>query len=232
MKGIDRVDLFVGGLAEKHINGGMVGQTFWVVLHEQFDRLQEGDRLYYIDRVEDFDFYSRSRSKEFAEIIARNTGLTNLPENVFQVAADNHPGGGKARHRLRLHRLRTDRHGNGTGSGRAPAPGTGGNGTGTGRPHGWSGTGSGMAPTRTLRLRERHRHRERHRLRHGTDTGTAPAPGWGGHGDDILPGGSDDNTVHEAGVVKSGSSRSETIQARPRGRHAQGRSRPRQTLRQ
>ncbi|MGL5011383.1 MAG: peroxidase family protein, partial [Paracoccaceae bacterium] len=45
ISGIDRVDLWVGGLAEKHINGGMVGSTFWVVLHEQFDRLQEGDRF-------------------------------------------------------------------------------------------------------------------------------------------------------------------------------------------
>ena len=56
--GIDRVDLWVGGLAESHINGGQVGQTFWVVLHEQFDRLQEGDRLYYIDRFDGFDFYA------------------------------------------------------------------------------------------------------------------------------------------------------------------------------
>src|SRR6185436_7777553 len=52
VRGIDRVDLFVGGLAETHINGGVVGQTFWVILHEQLDRLQEGDRLYYLDRAE------------------------------------------------------------------------------------------------------------------------------------------------------------------------------------
>ena len=45
VRGIDRVDLFVGGLAETHINGGVVGQTFWVILHEQLDRLQEGDRF-------------------------------------------------------------------------------------------------------------------------------------------------------------------------------------------
>lgn len=85
VKGIDRVDLWVGGLAEQHINGGVVGQTFWVVLHEQFDRLQDGDRFYYISRFDDFDFYENFiDGQEFADIVARNTGLTNLPEHMFE----------------------------------------------------------------------------------------------------------------------------------------------------
>ena len=83
VKGIDRVDLFVGGLAEKHINGGVVGQTFWVIIHEQLDRIQEGDRLYYLDRVEHLDLYEVIEEQGFAGIVARNTGLTNLPENIF-----------------------------------------------------------------------------------------------------------------------------------------------------
>ena len=97
VKGIDRVDLFVGGLAEKHINGGVVGQTFWVVIHEQLDRVQEGDRLYYLDRVEHLDFYDIVEEEGFAGIVARNTGLTNLPENIFETShLDNPPvmGGG------------------------------------------------------------------------------------------------------------------------------------------
>ncbi|BDG74007.1 peroxidase family protein [Roseomonas fluvialis] len=86
VKGIDRVDLWVGGLTEKHINGGMVGQTFWVILHEQFDRLQEADRFYYLDRVDDFDFYEDlvdGSQEGFAAIVARNTGLVGLPEDLF-----------------------------------------------------------------------------------------------------------------------------------------------------
>ncbi len=85
--GIDRVDLWVGGLAERHINGGQVGQTFWVVLHEQFDRLQEGDRFYYIDRFDGFEFYADEfETTTFADIVARNTGLTGLSESIFYVA--------------------------------------------------------------------------------------------------------------------------------------------------
>ena len=85
VKGIDRVDVWVGGLAEAHINNGMVGQTFWVVLHEQFDRLQEADRFYYTDRLENLDLYQNFiDGTNFSDIIARNTGLDNLPEDIFE----------------------------------------------------------------------------------------------------------------------------------------------------
>ena len=86
VKGIDRVDLWVGGLAEAHINGGMVGQTFWVILHEQFDRLQEGDRFYYLNRVENFDFYQQidgGAEGGFGAIVARNTGMVWNGGNIF-----------------------------------------------------------------------------------------------------------------------------------------------------
>jgi hypothetical protein len=89
VKGIDRVDLWVGGLAEQHINGGMVGQTFWVVLHEQLDRLQEGDRFYYLDRFENFDFYGTfGEDTTFSNIIARNTSLTGLDASIFDAVND------------------------------------------------------------------------------------------------------------------------------------------------
>ncbi|MFG1342031.1 peroxidase family protein [Xanthobacter autotrophicus] len=84
VKGIDRVDLWVGALAETHVNGGMVGQTFWTILHEQFDRLQEADRFYYKDRVEAFDFYEDFiDGQELSDIILRNTGLQGLAESAF-----------------------------------------------------------------------------------------------------------------------------------------------------
>lgn len=95
VKGIDRVDLWVGGLAEKHINGGMVGQTFWVVLQEQFDRLQQADRFYYTDRLDNLDLYENIiDGQNFADIIARNTGLTGLPESVFEVDDEDTSTGG------------------------------------------------------------------------------------------------------------------------------------------
>jgi Ca2+-binding RTX toxin-like protein len=95
VKGIDRVDLWVGGLAEAHVNDGLVGSTFWIVMHEQFDRLQEADRFYYIDRLEAFDFYEEFiDGQNFSDIVARVTGMTNLPEDIFEVDdEDSIPGG-------------------------------------------------------------------------------------------------------------------------------------------
>ncbi|WGV18362.1 peroxidase family protein [Fuscovulum ytuae] len=96
VKGIDRVDLWVGGLAEAKVNGGIVGSTFWVVIHEQLDRLQEGDRFYYIDRLENFDLYQNFvEGQSFADIVMRNTGLTGLDERIFEVSdEDNGAGAG------------------------------------------------------------------------------------------------------------------------------------------
>ena len=84
VRGIDRVDLWVGGLAEARINGGIVGHTFWVVMHEQLDRLQEGDRFYYTDRVGDLPVYENFIGNiTFADIVARTTGMTGLPVDIF-----------------------------------------------------------------------------------------------------------------------------------------------------
>jgi Ca2+-binding RTX toxin-like protein len=95
VNGIDRLDLWVGGLAEAHVNGGMVGSTFWVVLHEQFDRLQEADRFYYSDRFDNFDFYEAFIDGQgFADIVARNTGMENLPEDIFEVDDEDDNGTG------------------------------------------------------------------------------------------------------------------------------------------
>ncbi|MDZ7872597.1 MAG: peroxidase family protein [Rhizobium sp.] len=95
VKGIDRVDLWVGGLAERHFNGGMAGDTFWVVLHEQFDRLQEADRLYYLERFDNFDLYETFIDGQgFSDIVTRNTGLTGLPEDIFSSDLEDGPNDG------------------------------------------------------------------------------------------------------------------------------------------
>ena len=86
VKGIDRVDGWVGGLAEQKFEDSLLGSTFWTIIHEQMDRLQEGDRFYYIPRLENLDFYQNwAEGQTFADIVERNTGLTGLPERIFDV---------------------------------------------------------------------------------------------------------------------------------------------------
>ncbi|MGG7645384.1 peroxidase family protein [Rhodovulum sp. YNF3179] len=90
VKGIDRVDLWVGGLAESHIKGGVMGHTFWVVMHEQLDRLQEGDRFYYTDRLGEMPAYANFISNStMADVVARNTGIEGLGENIFSYQPEN-----------------------------------------------------------------------------------------------------------------------------------------------
>ena len=86
VKGIDRVDGWVGGLAEQKFEDSLLGSTFWTIIHEQMDRLQEGDRFYYIPRLENLEFYQNwAEGQSFADIVERNTGLTGLPERIFAV---------------------------------------------------------------------------------------------------------------------------------------------------
>lgn len=98
VRGIDRVDLIVGGLAEAHLDKAMVGETFWVILHEQFDRLQEGDRFHYLDRLIGTGLLGQLRSGPeagLAAILARNTGLEITASPLF-LATGGAGGGGNA----------------------------------------------------------------------------------------------------------------------------------------
>jgi Ca2+-binding RTX toxin-like protein len=98
VRGIDRVDLIVGGLAEAHLDKAMVGQTFWVILHEQLDRVQEGDRFHYVDRLVGTGILGQLRAGPeagLAAIVARNTGIELTPGPFF-IAGGAGGGGGVA----------------------------------------------------------------------------------------------------------------------------------------
>src|SRR4029079_15492289 len=86
--GLDNVDLWVGGLAEvTNLNGGLLGSTFNYVFQSQLEDLQDGDRLYYLNRTPGMNLRTQLESNSFSEMIQRNTDGTNtLKADAFATA--------------------------------------------------------------------------------------------------------------------------------------------------
>ena len=84
---INAVDLFIGGLAENHAAGALVGPTFQAIIARQFVALRSGDRFYWLNQRFDFATAAMIGNTTFAQIIERNTDIRNLQTNVFMQSA-------------------------------------------------------------------------------------------------------------------------------------------------
>ncbi len=86
--GLDDVDLWVGGLAEvTNLFGGLLGTTFNYVFQTQLEKLQDGDRLYYLARTPGMNLRTQLEGNSFSELIERNTDGTNtLKADAFATA--------------------------------------------------------------------------------------------------------------------------------------------------
>jgi Animal haem peroxidase len=80
---IDNVDLFIGGLAEAHVNNGRLGQTFQAIIGKQFQSLRTGDRYWWQNENWDPHTASMISSTTLATILKRDTDSTNVPNGVF-----------------------------------------------------------------------------------------------------------------------------------------------------
>ena len=63
--------------------GGMLGSTFNYVFETQMEKLQAGDRFYYLARTAGINFLTELEKNSFAALIARNTDAKHLPLDVF-----------------------------------------------------------------------------------------------------------------------------------------------------
>jgi Ca2+-binding RTX toxin-like protein len=84
--GVDDIDLWIGGLAEKPaVFGGMLGPTFNHVFEKQLEDLQDGDRFYYLSRTAGLNLLVQLEGNSFAELVQRNTDVEGLPADSFSV---------------------------------------------------------------------------------------------------------------------------------------------------
>lgn len=82
--GVNTIDAFEGGLAEDHVKGSDVGPLFQAIMVNQFTRLRDGDRFFYLN--ETFNAEEKqimSQGDTLAKVIEDNTNVTGLQANVF-----------------------------------------------------------------------------------------------------------------------------------------------------
>ena len=72
---VDNIDLWVGGLAEDHVAGSSVGETFQAIIVDQFERLRDGDRFWYQNQFS---------GKELARL--QRTSLSDISEQIGRAA--------------------------------------------------------------------------------------------------------------------------------------------------
>ncbi|NMY16249.1 heme peroxidase [Pseudomonas sp. WS 5019] len=82
--GVNDIDFWIGGLAEQIMPfGGMLGSSFNFVFETQMEALQNGDRFYYLARLDGLNFLGEMENNSFAKLVMRHTDAVHLPADIF-----------------------------------------------------------------------------------------------------------------------------------------------------
>ncbi|MEM7590515.1 MAG: peroxidase family protein [Cyanobacteria bacterium P01_A01_bin.83] len=81
---VDNIDLYVGLLAEDHLPGVAVGETFQTIIAEQFIALRDGDHLYY-ENIFSAAEIAKIQRTTLSKIILRNTETVIIQDNAFSL---------------------------------------------------------------------------------------------------------------------------------------------------
>ena len=84
--GFNHIDSWIGGLAEAHVPGGLLGETFDAIFVAQIQSLMDGDRFYYLYRLFGTQIHEEVNNGQFKDIVERNTGLSHLNGSIFAYA--------------------------------------------------------------------------------------------------------------------------------------------------
>ncbi|XP_063745950.1 LOW QUALITY PROTEIN: eosinophil peroxidase [Eleginops maclovinus] len=83
------IDVWMGGVAEPFVRGGRVGPLFSCLIASQFQRIRQGDRLWYENQGV-FTPAQRAAlsSTTISRIICDNTGISSVPTDAFSVLSN------------------------------------------------------------------------------------------------------------------------------------------------
>lgn len=80
---VDAVDLWVGGLAESHAPGALVGPTFQAIIARHFEGLRDGDHLWWQNQAFDPATQNTIAHTTLSDMIQLNTDTVGLQPDVF-----------------------------------------------------------------------------------------------------------------------------------------------------
>ena len=81
---VNNIDAIEGGMAEDPVAGSDVGPLFQAIMVNQFSRLRDGDRFFYLNETfTPAEQALLNQGNTLTKVIEANTGITNLQSNVF-----------------------------------------------------------------------------------------------------------------------------------------------------
>jgi len=93
---VNDIDLFIGGMTEKHVPGGLVGPTFACILGQQFKDLKYGDRFWY-EKPESQQLHGEGftaaqladiKKQTMSSVICNATETVKIQERAMEMPSD------------------------------------------------------------------------------------------------------------------------------------------------
>ena len=85
---IDDVDAWIGAIAEDPIADGLTGELLTEILVDQFARLRDGDRFYYLNDDDVLGLFPDVGATRLADVVLRNSAMTKMPGSAFRVVPE------------------------------------------------------------------------------------------------------------------------------------------------
>lgn len=105
---ISEIDLWLGGISEAPADhGGLLGPTFTAIVADQFERVRDGDRFFYLEELETLEILAPGiEETTLSDVLRNNTDDAFLvPDNAFEVPYERILEGSDADNVLRGSRL-------------------------------------------------------------------------------------------------------------------------------
>lgn len=82
---VEDVDLWLGAIAEDAFGEGLVGELLHTMLVDQFTRLRDGDRFFYLGDSDLLSMFPGIGQTMLSDVIMRNSGIASMSRHAFVV---------------------------------------------------------------------------------------------------------------------------------------------------